>query len=168
MAVSEILRTARLVLRDAGPKDVCAVHALASDFEVVRGTGTWPWPADRAFTEMRCRPIARENGFGGVVLYNNQLVGMMSIFGKGELGYMFARDHWGKGFASEMGRAVVQEAFARGDWSELEACVFADNPASAGVLKKLGFDEGASCLSACASRDRELPSRHFTLSRPRA
>jgi len=31
----------------------------------------------------------------------------------GDLGYMFARTDWGRGYATEMGRALIAEGFAR-------------------------------------------------------
>ena len=36
--------TARLRLRPPLPGDRDALHALASDYEVVKQTATWPWP----------------------------------------------------------------------------------------------------------------------------
>lgn len=164
----DILRTERLTLRDAGPVDVPVIQELASDYEVIKNTGSWPWPADPAFTASRCQPIAPEAGLGGVVLHGGTIVGMASVFGEGELGYMIARDHWGQGYATEICRALVHAAFATGQWPQLRACVFDDNPGSARVLLKLGFTEGAHCTSHCTARGQDLPTRNFTLDAPRA
>ncbi len=165
----EVLRTARLVLRDAGPKDVDEVHTtMAMDFDVVRCTGSWVWPADREFTAARCLPLPPEIGLGGVVMQGRSIVGMATVFGDGELGYMFARAHWGQGFATEICDALVKAAFANGRWGKLRASVFTDNPGSAHVLRKLGFTEGDGCTGHCASRGAELPVRNFTLERPQA
>ena len=164
-----ILRTDRLVLRDAGAGDVDAVHAtLASDWDVVRFTGSWVWPPDRDFTASRCQPIPPKQGLGGVVTRDGDIIGMASIFGEAELGYMLARDHWGQGYATEICRALVAAGFASGRYARLQACVFDDNPGSARVLRKLGFEEGAACIGHCASRKADLPTRNFTLSAPQA
>ncbi|MEO3414148.1 GNAT family N-acetyltransferase [Roseovarius sp. CAU 1744] len=168
MGSGEILRTDRLLLRQAGQEDVEAVHAIASDFDVVRNTGTWPWPSDREFTASRCQPIPADKGLGGVVMRDRTIVGMASVFGEGELGYMLARDHWGQGYATEICRALVARAFADGRWRRLKACVFDDNPGSARVLLKLGFAEGAACTSKCTARGADVPTRNFTLNAPQA
>lgn len=168
MSAAVILRTERLILRDATPADLDAIHAIASDFDVVRNTGSWPWPADRDFTASRCEPIAAEKGLGGVICRDQTIVGMASIFGDGELGYMLSRDHWGRGYATEICRALIERSFSCGPWQRLKACVFDDNPGSAHVLRKLGFAEGAACIGKCAARGTDLPTRNFTLDAPRA
>lgn len=155
-------------MRDAGHDDIASVNAFVTDFDVIRNTGSWPWPPDADFTAKRCQPIPPEQGLGGVVLRDDTVIGMASIFGEGELGYMFARDHWGQGYATEICGALVAAAFATGQWPHLKACVFDDNPGSAHVLRKLGFAEGDACRSFCTSRNAHLPTRNFTLNAPQA
>ena len=81
---------------------------------------------------------------------------------------MFARAYWGQGYATEICIALVEAAFATGQWAQLKACVFDDNPGSGRVLEKLGFVEAAACRSFCTSRGQELPTRNFVLSAPQA
>ena len=69
--------TDRLTLRRARPGDAAALHALASDFDVVKMTASWPWPPDRAFTKSRAAPFDPALGMAGVVLLGGQLIGMM-------------------------------------------------------------------------------------------
>jgi RimJ/RimL family protein N-acetyltransferase len=59
--------------------------------------------------------------------------------GDTELGYRFLPEFWGKGLATEAGRASID--FARSDLglTRLVALVHPDNVASAGVLAKLRF-----------------------------
>ena len=159
------LRTERLLLRRAQPSDQDAIHALVSDFEVVKNTATWPWPADPAFTATRCQPDDPARGLGGPVFHHDTLVGMMGIH-DGNMGYMFARAHWGKGFATEMGRALIDHSFATYDWPQLTACVFQGNPASSRVLEKLGFIEQGPCEGPCAARGGTFPTWTFALPRP--
>ncbi|WP_421704273.1 GNAT family N-acetyltransferase [Aliiroseovarius sp.] len=160
------LRTDRLLLRRARPSDLDALHAMVSDYDVVSQTASWPWPADRTFTATRCEPMDPARGLSGPVFLGEKLVGMMGLHDDGELGYMFARAHWGKGFATEMGRAVITHGFANYDWPELKACVFTGNPGSARVLEKLGFVETGPCEGACKARGGVFPTRTFTLKRP--
>ncbi|MCB1337458.1 MAG: GNAT family N-acetyltransferase [Maritimibacter sp.] len=161
--------TPRLTLRRARPGDLDALHALASDWEVVKQTATWPWPPDRAFTATRSTPIPPEDGMGGPVFSGDALVGMIGVAmkeGKTELGYMFAQPYWGRGYATEIGRALIAHAWATYDWPAIEACVFDDNRGSARVLEKLGFTETGPCTGACAARGAVLPTRTFRLPRP--
>ena len=162
------LRTDRLVWRAGTPDDVDALHTIASVFDVVRQTETWPWPADCAFTASRCQPLADNSGLAGVVTHSDAVVGTMQLSDGGKMGYMFAPAHWGKGFATEMGGAAVAHAFDRFDWPKLSACVFADNPASGRVLEKLGFEVVGPCQGPSAARGGVFPIINYALPRPRA
>ena len=144
------------------------MHALASDWDVVKQTATWPWPPDRAFTATRAKPMPAKVGLAGPVFQAEEMVGMMGVNtteAGAELGYMFARSHWGRGYATEMGQALLRHAFATYDWPAIDACVFDDNPGSARVLEKLGFVATGACEGACAARNATLPTRTFRLDR---
>jgi RimJ/RimL family protein N-acetyltransferase len=166
------LVTTRLSLRRARPVDLDGLHALGSDWELVKQTATWPWPADRAFTASRSQPVDPALGLAGPVFAGGEIVGMMGVIASeepgavAELGYMFKRAHWGKGYATEIGRTLIAHAWARYDWSAIEAVVFTANPASARVLEKLGFAEGPGAIGLCAARAGSFPTRTFRLARP--
>lgn len=166
---SEII-TERLRLRRSQPEDLDAIHALASDYEVVKQTATWPWPPDRAFTASRAKPMPAEDGMAGVVFAGTELVGMIGLHAVpdgAELGYMFARTQWGKGYATEIGRALLAHGWARYDWPEVRARVLIGNPGSERVLAKLGFVEtGMTTGASAAQGETELPMRSFRLRRP--
>ena len=159
------VHTARLTWRPVTPAETDAIHALASDYEVVKMTGKWPYPAERAATESRCQPMDPARGFTGPVLRNGEVIGMMGLH-DGAMGYMFARAHWGRGYATEMGRALIDLAFARYDWPGVKASVWLDNPGSSRVLDKLGFEPGATRISHCVARAADLPIRDYWLPRP--
>lgn len=159
--------TERLRMRRARGADLDAMHALMGDFEVVRQTASWPWPPDREFTRSRCEPVDPARGMAGPVLADGEMIGIMGLI-EGELGYMLARDHWGRGYATEMGRALIVHGWARYDWPDIRADVFQGNPASGRVLEKLGFMEGAPGVGDCAARGGRFPTRTFRLARPRA
>ncbi|WP_306114426.1 MULTISPECIES: GNAT family N-acetyltransferase [unclassified Roseovarius] len=164
----EILRTERLLLRPVTVADAGDMQVMVGDFDVVRHTGTWPWPADPAFTEKRCAVGFGDKGGWLVALAGSDLIGTVGVGPDGDFGYMLPQAQWGRGYATEMGRAVVDHAFTTGRWPGLKACVFEDNPASAHVLTKLGFAEGAACTGFCASRNGDFPIRTFTLDAPQA
>ena len=58
-----------------------------------------------------------------------------------ELGYTLARSAWGKGYATELGRALVQYAFETLGVARVVAQVEPANTASRHVLAKLGMTE---------------------------
>ena len=57
-----------------------------------------------------------------------------------ELGYWLAREHWGKGYATEAANAVLDAAAVLGI-REVEGGHFIDNAGSGHVLQKCGFVE---------------------------
>lgn len=161
--------TERLRLRRTRPEDLDGLHALASHWDVVKQTATWPWPADRAFTARRAAPMDPGVGMGGPVFLGREIVGMIGVSadkGPAELGYMFAPAHWGRGYATEIARALIAHAWAAYDWPEIHADVLSANPASARVLLKLGFEEGAPSTGPSAAQGGTFPTRTFRLARP--
>jgi len=56
-----------------------------------------------------------------------------------ELLYAFDTSVWGKGYATEAGQAVLDNAKKRFGWTEIHAITWPQNEASSAVLKKLGF-----------------------------
>ena len=139
-------RTSRLLLRPGWAEDAPALAKAIADEMIVRNLSTAPWPFGLRDAEaFLCAPhdpvlpsflvFKRTNG-------EPVLVGACGLgrrpSGAVELGYWIARDHWGRGFATESARALLAIARALG-LKRLEASYFADNPASGRVLEKLGF-----------------------------
>ena len=56
-----------------------------------------------------------------------------------ELGYLFAREVWGNGFASEAAQACVEYGFERLGLTKIIALTDVDHFASQRVLEKIGF-----------------------------
>jgi len=164
------ITTERLLLRRVRPSDFAALQELVSDFEVVKMVSSWPYPADIAFTKTRIHPFPAEKGMIGPVFLGDELIGTMGV-SMGEegagMGYMFARAHWGKGYATEIGYALIAHAWASYDWPDISASVFNDNPASARVLEKLGFVETGCGKGPCRARGVSLPMRNYRLTRPK-
>ena len=80
------------------------------------------------------------------------------------MGYWIARAHWGKGFATEASRALIDIAKVL-KLPRLEASHFLDNPASGRVLEKLGFvATGMSAARYSCARGGEAMSRIYRLS----
>lgn len=158
-----VLRTARLVLRPKSPEDFDAYHALVSDFEVVRWTATWPFPAEPDFTRFRLSQPQPKAGLAAVILKDGALIGSAAL-ANGEIGYMLAQPHWGHGYATEAVTALIDHGFSLGH-PRLTAGVFDGNEASVRLLTRLGFIETGRGTAMCRARGIELPGPDFTLTR---
>ena len=164
-------RTTRLLLRPGWAEDAPALAQAIADETIVRNLSSAPWPfglrdAD-AFLAAPRDPVLPsllifERTDGEPVLAGACGLGRRTS-GAVELGYWIARAHWGRGFATEAGQALVGIARALGI-ARLEASHFLDNPASGRVLEKLGFQSTGMIASrlSCA-RGVEIPARYFRL-----
>ena len=137
------IKTERLCFRLCAPSDFAAMLDLYSRPEVARMVASWPLPPDHDLVRERCNPFPLEDGLVGVIERNGKVIGSMGCArrpaGDFGLGYGFHPDHWGRGYATEMARAVLARIFEREDYNLVTAGHFTDNPASGRVLEKLGF-----------------------------
>jgi RimJ/RimL family protein N-acetyltransferase len=135
-------RSQRLFLRPAFPEDSGAILAGIGEEAIVRNLARAPWPYGieeaRAFAampqDMRLPHFLVTLPGVGVI----GSAGMGEHEGEAEIGYWIARDHWGRGYATEAAAAVLRIARTLGHRRVL-AGHFADNLASGKVLRKLGF-----------------------------
>jgi len=164
-------RTPRLLLRPGFPEDAPALAAAIADEAIVRNLATVPWPYRmrdaEAFLAKPRDPILpsflifeRTNGAP-------QLVGSCGLgrrpSGSVEMGYWIGTPFWGRGFATEACLAVVEIARTLG-LANLEGSHFIDNPASARVLEKLGFEPvGIIAPRLSCARGTEVPARLMML-----
>ena len=58
-----------------------------------------------------------------------------------EADWLLARDQWGKGYATEAARAVLDHGFREVGLDRIVACVYPDNAASIRVAERLGFTQ---------------------------
>jgi [ribosomal protein S5]-alanine N-acetyltransferase len=143
------LRTSRLTLRDFVAADFAAVHAYASDAEVTR----YMFYGPRTEAETRAyldRMIATQHDvprtvweLAAVQAADGRLVGACDLTldrpGEADLGFIFARDVWGRGYATEASRALVPAAFEQLGVQRVVATCDVANLASARVLQKAGL-----------------------------
>ena len=164
-------RTARLLLRPGFPEDAPALAAAIADKAIVTNLVAAPWPYRmrdaEAFLASPRDPVLPSflifERTGGAP----QLVGSCGLgrrpSGAVEMGYWIARAHWGRGIATEACAALI--AIARTlDLAALEGSHFLDNPASARVLEKLGFEAiGIVAPRLSCARGTEVPARLMRL-----
>jgi len=164
-------RTERLLLRPGFPEDAPALAAAIGDERVARGLATVPWPyrsSDaEAFLAQPRDPILPSFLITERTTEAPQIVGGCRLCrrasGAVELGFWVAREHWGRGIATEAGAAVINIARTL-RLPVLEAAHFLDNQASARVLEKLGFDStGLVAPRLCIGRGEQVPARLMRL-----
>lgn len=64
-----------------------------------------------------------------------------------ELGYTFAKQYWGHGYATEAARALRDYAFQDRKENQLMAAIFPENTASKNVARKLGFTSSGKIIA---------------------
>lgn len=164
------IRSERLFLRPGWPEDWEELLTQISDEAVVRNLARAPWPytAEDA-KEFAQRPQERLLPHFLVTLPTAEgarLIGSAGLGSDGrdvELGYWIAREHWGRGFATEAARAVLGLALALGH-ERVVAFHFADNPASGRVLAKAGFrPTGEKGMRFSLARGGEAPALRYAI-----
>jgi RimJ/RimL family protein N-acetyltransferase len=164
-------RTERLLLRPGWAEDAPALARAIADEQIVRNLATAPWPYAlkdaEAFLACPRDPVMPSFLITERTASAPRIVGSCGLgrrpSGAVELGYWIARPHWGKGFATEAGRALIDIARTL-KLPRLEGSHFVDNPASGRVLEKLGFvPTGLSAARYSCARGAEAVSKLYRL-----
>src|SRR5262249_13738469 len=82
-----------------------------------------------------------------------------------EIGYWLGVPYWGKGYATEVARAVIDHAFTELDHEQLEGGARVSNPASRRVLEKCGFQWTGVGLYRIRAIASSAPCDRFRLDR---
>lgn len=135
--------TERLLLRPTWPEDWAQVLDAVADERVVMNLARAPWPyrEEDARTWVNHVQDPRMPNFAVVESASGRLIGsagLGEIDGEVEVGYWLRPDVWGRGYATEATRGLVDVARMLGH-RKLVAGHFVDNPASGRVLRKAGF-----------------------------
>ena len=145
------ITTERLVLREFGEDDWRAVLEYQRDPLYLR---YYPWEdrseADaRAFVEMfrewQSELPRRRFQLAVVHRESGELIGNCGLRRKAgneweaDIGYELSPRYWGRGYATEAARAMVNFGFRELGLRRISSWCIADNAASARVLERLGF-----------------------------
>ncbi len=165
------IRTENLLLRPGWIDDAPALTEAFAREEVVRTLASAPWPysvedaiaylgRDRHAHEIDLLIFLRTPGtmrlIGGI--------GTADRDGQAELGYWIVPSHWGRGYATEAGRALVAAVRDSLRIDQLVSGHFIDNPASGRVLEKIGFvPTGAVEPRECRARGTVLPCQTYAM-----
>jgi RimJ/RimL family protein N-acetyltransferase len=144
------LQTSRLFLRPLVISDAPALFEARRDPLVMR---YWDWPPQQSVGEVEgvianhATQIADGNVLWWVAALspNGPAIGECDLSDidhrntRAEVGFLFARAHWGNGYAQEAMTAVIAHAFGPMELHRLWARFHAGNEASRRLLEKLGF-----------------------------
>ena len=174
------LATPRLHLRPLAPADAETLHRLVNDWEVARNLERVPFPYPRDLADEWIADTARQLREGrawhlGVIdAASGALIGLVGLRREpataparpaASLGYWIGRRWWGQGFATEAAGRLARFALAQLDLDRLTAHVAIDNPASAAVLRRIGFVETGEAVHKFLARSSEQRVRCFEAGR---
>ncbi len=148
--MTKILETERLILQTWTLEDAPRLFEICGDAEVMKylGTGEPYELIEQANEFLRwAKDYQKENGFcrWAVFLKENQEIIGSCGFARPhgteeiELGYLLAKNFWGKGLATEAASACLRYGFERLKFSKIIAMTDLENVASQKVLEKIGF-----------------------------
>ena len=148
MTLHANLRTERLVLRPLAPGDAGAVFTIMSDDQAMR---FWDWPAVREpqtvaeIVTGQIADMAQGRAVYWAAALGARVIGACDLseidrhHGRAEIGFLFDRAYWGKGYATEAIAAVIGHAFGPLGLERLWARFHAGNEGSRRLLERLGF-----------------------------
>jgi ribosomal-protein-alanine N-acetyltransferase len=172
MVTPNVIRTKRLVLRALTHEDADDMFAYARDPEVSRYLS---WSAHRtvadshafiAWAVSRYRqgaPAPWAVALDGTVIGTATFLDVHETHRFTSIGYVIGRSHWGNGYAPEITRALLEEAFERRGFNRVEAQVRSDNIRSAHVLKKAGLRFEADLRQRFFINNRFYDSKMYCL-----
>ena len=137
-------------LRPWREEDICALPALAGDWEVaknLRDVFPHPYGETDAMDYIRSVQAAPpQEALMYAIAVDGRLAGSIGIFREkdvyrksAELGYWLGRDYWGRGIMTWSVGEICAEALAKWDIVRIFAEPFARNLGSRRVLEKNGF-----------------------------
>jgi [ribosomal protein S5]-alanine N-acetyltransferase len=142
------LETERFVIRQWNLDDAEELFNIMSDSRVHTFTGDKPWTKERA---IRYIQLMLDKNFttlevfhGACVLKNSQVIigftGLNPYLPKQpELEWQFGVPFWGKGYATEIGKAVIKAAFESTNIERIFGMVNPQNLGSMRVMEKIGM-----------------------------
>jgi ribosomal-protein-alanine N-acetyltransferase len=144
-----ILETERLILRPWTLEDADALFEICRDSDVMLHIGNRkPYESvDDAVKFLNWAvSYQKKNGFcrwAVIEKSSGKIVGSCGFLRQKcddkDLGYLFAREVWGKGLATEAGRACLQYGFEKLNFTKVIALTDVDHFVSQKVLEKIGF-----------------------------
>ncbi len=170
LAKPTILKCKRLQLRPLTNEDAPQIALLAGEWDIARMTDRIPYPYQEQDALKWIDGLPAEEQVFAIDL-DGTLIGLCGLMerksGEAEIGYWIGKPWWGAGYATEATSALLSYCFKHRKLSRLICCHYIDNPASARVIQKLGFEESGECSAWCQARRKNVLAITYELKRPR-
>lgn len=170
-----IIATERLVLRPPHDHDIEEMASLANNIKIARMLGTMPHPYTQDDAKIFIEKCAKDIGRACVYAITEQETGLLigvgglhedsSRYAEPYMGYWIGEPFWGKGYATEAARAMVDLFFKVTNKPSLLVSARFDNDASKKIISKCGglFQSKSTVHHTILNEDLEL--EHFHISR---
>lgn len=164
------MKTERLILRPLELADASRLVELAGDWDVARQTARIPHPYSLVAADQWISSLAHDEVVFAID-HDGAMIGacgyVLGTDETAEIGYWIGKPYWGRGFATEAARALVEHCFHEKGLKRLDCCHFEDNLTSRRVIEKLGFKALGPCTAWCEARGVEVPTRRYEQKRSR-
>lgn len=168
-----IIETARLVMRAPSKRDLDGIVELANNRKVAEMLATMPHPYTRDHAEQWLDKVKRGLGSSLVIFAKGEKRIAVGAAGFGHrkegeyqgVGYWIGEEFWGRGYATEAVRAMIDHAFTETDEEGLAASCRINNEASRRVIEKCGFQWTSTGLAQVAALGASVPVDRFVLER---
>ena len=160
-----LITTQRLTLRHFQKEDSLQLHAIFSHPEAMRYWSTPPHATlkeTQAFVDQTIALSESNSGNDFVVLLQKRIIGKMGLWNNKEIGFIFAPERWGHGFASEALRAVINFSSQQGI-STITADVDPRNAAAIKLLEKHNFVRAGEARNTMQVGNGWVDSCYFEL-----
>lgn len=171
----EILTTKDLVLRPPQKDDVQDIALLANNYNVASMLESMPYPYLDTHAEEFIERVSKpsESGCHYAITHaeTGQLMGICSLSGDNRrydlpyIGYWLGEEFWGKGYATQAARALVDLFFKAGSEDTLLISVLADNVASQRVIEKFGGRYWKQDTHYSAFLEKDCKVDHYRITR---
>lgn len=169
---SPSLESERLLLRAPQLGDAAAIAAIANNRKVAEMTASIPYPYRVEEAEAWIAGVPEKAPGVVFALFEKKSGDFVGACGYEirdeaipEIGYWLGEPFWGRGYATEAVRAMIDHAFTATDIDALAAASRVTNEASRHVLEKCGFQWTGAGLCRVRALGASVPSDRFRLDR---
>jgi len=163
------MRSPRLTYRPIEARDAGRIAMLAGDWDIARMTSRIPHPYTIVDADLWIASID-DDEFVRAILLGGELIGAVGYIRhepkQAEIGYWIGKPWWGKGYATEAARTLVDHCFQETGFEQLTCGHFVDNAGSARVIRKLGFRPVGTGAQWCEARNCEVETVRYARGRP--
>ena len=171
-----VLETDRLFLRSPKLDDAKVIARLANNRKIAEMTALIPHPYGVDDARGWIESLAEEGqGWTFAITAKREGGALVGACGYGkrcdnfveepEIGYWIGEPYWGRGYATEAVRAVIDHLFSVTDLDALAAGCRVTNLASRRVIEKCGFQWTGAALFRVRALGASVPADRFRLER---